>query len=263
MPPFLKKLIVKIRSQVTKLRFLFKKEIVFQGSPKSGINKETILKKVAQISYWWHSIELGYGIITPGHHGGIHHPSGDKALLLNMRLPDDLKGKSVLDIGAWDGFYSFEAEKRGAARVVAIDNFYRDELAWTGNQGFEVAKEVLASNVEFRKASVYDLSPETFGMFDVVFCLGVLYHLKYPFWGLEKIFSVTKDTLILESHYDPYHGSKKLPLARFYGTTDLDSTSWWGFNEACLLAILRSVGFKKPETIHRYADRIIIKAYKQ
>lgn len=258
----LRKLIVKLKSQLTKLRFLFKKEIVFQGPPKSGLPKEIVLKKMNQISYWWHSIELGYGIITPGHHGGVHHPSGDQALLEKMRLgTDDLKGKSVLDIGAWDGFYSFEAEKMGAAKVVAIDNFYRDELTWTGNQGFEVAKEVLASNVEFKKASVYDLSPETFGLFDVVFCLGVLYHLKYPFWGLEKIFSVTKNMLILESHYDPYH-SGKVPLARFYGTTNLDSTSWWGFNEACLLAVLRSVGFKKMETLYRYADRIIIKAYK-
>lgn len=258
----MRKWIIKLKSQITKFRFLFKKENAFQGPPKSGLSRETVLKKMALIPYWWHSIELGYGLVTPGHHGGIHHPSGDKALLENMRLaPDDLKGKTVLDIGAWDGFYSFEAEKRGATKIVAIDNFYRDELAWTGNQGFEVAKDILASNVEFRKASVYDLSPETFGMFDIVFCLGVLYHLKYPFWGLEKIFSVTKEMLILESHYDPYRAGK-VPLARFYGTTDLDSTSWWGFNEACLLAVLRSVGFKKPETIHRYADRIIIKAYK-
>lgn len=261
--PLLRKWIIKLKSQLTKLRFLFKKENVFQGPPKSQMPKETILKKMAQIPYWWHSIELGYGIITPGHHGGIHHPSGDKALLEKMWLgPDDLKGKRVLDIGAWDGFYSFEAEKRGAASVLAIDNFYRDELTWTGSQGFEVAKEVLASNVEFRKASVYELCPETFGLFDIVFCLGVLYHLKYPFWGLEKIFSVTKDTLILESHYDPYDGDKKTPLAKFYGTKDLDSTSWWGFNEVCLLAVLRSVGFKKTEILYRYADRIIIKAYK-
>ena len=251
-----------MKSQAAKFRFLFKKEDYSQDPPKSGMDKETVLKKMAQISYWWHSLELGYGIVTPGHHGGIHHPSGDRALLEKMRLPEDLRGKSVLDIGAWDGFYSFAAEKRGATKVVAIDNFYRDELAWTGNQGFEVAKEILASNVEFRKASVYDLRPEEFGPFDIVFCLGVLYHLKYPFWGLEKIFSVTKDTLILESHYDPYDGGKRTPLARFYGAKDLDSTSWWGFNEACLHAVLCSVGFKKTETLYRYGDRIIIKAYK-
>lgn len=258
---FLRKLIVKFESQLTKLRYRFKKEIVFQGVPKSGLSKEAVMKKLEKISFWWHSIELGYGIITPGKHGGIHHPSGDKALLENMKLPQDLKGKSVLDIGAWDGFYSFEAEKRGASRVVAIDNFYRDELTWTGSQGFEVAKEILASNVDFRKSSVYDLDPEKFGVFDIVFCLGVLYHLKYPYYGLEKIFSVTKDTLILESHYNPYHAGS-MPLARFYGTVNLDTTSWWGFNESCLHACLRSVGFKESKTIHRYADRIIIKARK-
>lgn len=258
---FLRKFIVKFESQIAKIIYRFKKENALQGPPKSGLSKEEILKKIAPISFWWHSIELGYGIVAPGKHGGIHHPSGDKALLDNMRLPADLTGKSVLDIGAWDGFYSFEAEKRGASKVVAIDNFYRDDLEYTGSQGFEVAKEILKSNVDFRKASVYDLNPETFGTFDIVLCLGVLYHLKYPLYGLEKIYSVTKDLLILESHYDPYRGGKT-PLARYYGTTNLDSTSWWGFNEACHLAVLRSVGFKNPKVIHRYADRIIIKARK-
>lgn len=258
---FWRRLIVKIESQIAKLLFRFKKEDVFQGSPKSRMSKEEVLQKISKISYWWHSLELGYGIITPGHHGGIRHPSGDKALLAKMQLPADLKGKSVLDIGAWDGFYSFEAEKREASRVVAIDNFYRDDLEWTGKQGFEVAKEILDSKVEFKKASVYDLDSKEFGTFDIVFFFGVLYHLKYPFLALEKIYDVTKDVLILETHYDPYH-AVNTPLATFYGAKDLDTTSWWGFNEACLLATLRAVGFKGMEVLYRYADRIMLKAYK-
>ncbi|MBI4101551.1 MAG: DUF1698 domain-containing protein [Candidatus Nealsonbacteria bacterium] len=258
---FLRRLIVKFTSQIAKLRFRFKKDNALQGPPKSGMDKETVLKRMAKISYWWHSLELGYGIVTPGHHGGIHHPSGDKALLEKMKLPSDLTGKSVLDIGAWDGFYSFEAEKRGANKVVAIDNFYRDDLEWTGNQGFEVAKEILASRVDFKKASVYDLNPQEFGTFDIVFFFGVLYHLKYPFLALEKIYDVTRDMLVLETHYDPYH-SGNTPLATYYGAKDLDTTSWWGFNEACLLATLRTVGFKRMEILYRYADRIMLKAYK-
>jgi len=255
---------IKIERQITKLRLAFRKENVpFDPSP-SGMDKETVLKKVNAVPVWWHSIDLGYGIVTPGREGGITHPTGTKNLLKNIQLPDDLKGKSVLDIGAWDGFFSFEAEKRGASKILAIDNFYRNTLDYTGTQGFEVAKEILKSNVEFRKADVYDLSPEKFGTFDVVLFLGVFYHLRHPLLGLEKVFSVTKDMLIMETHYDPYEGDDKTPLARFYENNEInnDPTTWWGFNKACLLASLRSVGFINPKVIFRYADRIILKAYR-
>jgi tRNA (mo5U34)-methyltransferase len=262
---FLKKLIVKIESQIEKIRVYlkFRRIPVSQDPPPSGMDKETILKKIAEVPFWWHYIELGYGIVTPGHQNPPTHPSGPKNYLSHLQLPEDLSGKSVLDIGAWDGFFSFEAEKRGASRVLAIDNFYRDKLEWTGSQGFEVAKEILKSNVEFKKASVYDLSPEKFGMFDIILFLGVFYHLRHPILALERIFSVTKEMLIMETHYDPYHEGKT-PLAVFYENAEIDNdpTTFWGFNKAGLLAVLRSVGFKNPEVIYRYADRIILKAYK-
>jgi tRNA (mo5U34)-methyltransferase len=264
MLPTIKKFIVEIKIQIVKILLSFRKEIVSLEPPPSGMDKETVLKKVAEVPFWWHSIDLGYGIVTSGHQGGIKHPTGTKNLLGNLKLPDDLRGKSVLDIGAWDGFFSFETEKRGASRVLAIDNFYRDKLEHTGSQGFEVAKEILKSNVEFKKASVYDLSPEKFGMFDVVLFLGVFYHLRHPLLALERIFSVTKEMLIMETHYDPYQGNKNTPLATFYENAEInnDPTTFWGLNKACLLAVLRSVGFKNPEIVHRYADRIILKAYK-
>jgi tRNA (mo5U34)-methyltransferase len=171
---FFKKLIIKIKSQIEKIRVYlkFRRISVSQDPPPSGMDKETVFKKIAEVPFWWHYIEVGYGIVTPGHQNPPDHPSGPKNYLYHLQLPEDLSGKSVLDIGAWDGFFSFEVEKRGAARVLAIDNFYRDKLEHTGSQGFEVAKEILKSNVEFRKASVYDLSPEKFGMFDIVLFLG-------------------------------------------------------------------------------------------
>lgn len=259
------KLFVKFRSQITKLRLRFRKTAVSQDPPPSGMDRETILQKIAQVPYWWHSIELGRGIITPGDQGGLKYPTGAKNLLANLKLPGDLSGKSVLDIGAWDGFFSFALEKRGASRVLAIDNFYRDQLEHIGNQGFQVAKEILKSNVEFRKASLYDLSPEEFGMFDVVLCLGVFYHLKYPLLALEKIYSVTGEMLVLETHYDPYDLRSAPPRARFCGRGEIndDPTSWWEFNESGLIALLSSVGFKNPEVVYRYADRIGIKTYRQ
>jgi hypothetical protein len=73
---------------------------------------------VAEVPFWWHSIDLGDGVITPGH----KDPSFIRRELASMRIPP-LAGKSVLDIGAWDGFFSFEAERQGARRVVALDHF--------------------------------------------------------------------------------------------------------------------------------------------
>jgi tRNA (mo5U34)-methyltransferase len=263
MTTFIRKIIVKIKSSIIKFQLNSVQEKINQDPPTSRLDRETVLKKISAVPFWWHRIEVGYGLVTPGHHGDLHHPTGDKNVLKNMELPQDLSGKSVLDIGAWDGFYSFEAEKRGANKVLAIDNFYRDKLEKTGSQGFEVAKEILASRVEFQKASVYDLSPEKFGTFDIVLFPGVFYHLKDPFLALEKIYSVTKEMLIMETHYNPYD-TKRTPSVRFYenGEINNDPTTWWGFNESGLLAILRSAGFKNPQTLHRYSDRIIIRAYK-
>jgi len=260
-----KKFIVKIKSQIEKIRLRFKKEdVVFSGAPPSGMDKKTVLKKISLVSYWSHNIEVGYGIVTHGHLRGGKHPSSQKNYLRHFQLPNNLSGKSVLDIGAWDGFFSFAAERKGASSVLAIDNFYRDKLEDTGSQGFEIAKEILKSKVDFRKASVYDLSPKVFRMFDIVLFLGVFYHLKYPLLALERIFSVTKEMLIMETHYDPYHGNKNTPLASFYENdeTHKDPNTLWVFNEACLLAALRSSGFKNPKVIYRYGDRIILKAYK-
>ena len=260
---FLRKIIVKIKSQIVKFQLRTAKEDILQGSPRSGLSKEIVLQKIKEVPFWWHRIEVGYGLVTPGHHGDIHHPTGDKNLLENMQLPADISGKSVLDIGAWDGFYSFEAEKRGADRILAIDNFYRDRLEHTGSQGFEVAKEILNSKVEFKKASVYDLNPQDFGLFDIVFFFGVFYHLKHPLLALEKVYSVCQDLLVLETHYEPYWDGKT-PLGVFYekGEINNDPTTFWGFNETALLSMLRFVGFKKVGVVYRYADRIIIKAYK-
>ena len=76
-------------------------------------------KDIAAIK-WWHKIDLGNGMITPG-----IDESAERLRI--MRMPDDLSGMTVLDIGAWDGFFSFEAERRGARRVLATASF-----AWTG-----------------------------------------------------------------------------------------------------------------------------------
>ena len=63
-------------------------------------------------TFWWHSIDLGGGVVTPGAKSPAHLAAEWEAL----RLPE-LGGKSVLDVGTWDGYFAFEAERSGAASV--------------------------------------------------------------------------------------------------------------------------------------------------
>ena len=91
---------------------------------------ETLKREVAAIE-WWHTIDLGHGVVTPG-----VDPSA--ARLPQIRFPIDLTNKTVLDIGAWDGFFSFEAERRGASRVLATDHFCWSCEGWGTKAGFDL-----------------------------------------------------------------------------------------------------------------------------
>lgn len=133
---------------------------------------------------WYHTINLPGGVVTPG-------VNNSPLALARLDLPGSLAGKSVLDVGAWDGFYSFEAAKRGAARVLATDSF-----VWQGRwkqTGFLLAREALGLErvVEDKFIDVMDLSPEALGeTFDVVLFLGLLYHLRDPVTALQRVSSV-------------------------------------------------------------------------
>jgi tRNA (mo5U34)-methyltransferase len=185
---------------------------------------------------WFHSIDLGHGIVTPG-----LDRSADK--LARIELPATLEGRTVLDIGAWDGFFSFEAERRGASRVLAVDSYCWSGAGWGTQEGFNFARRVLGSRVEDCELDVGDLSPERVGTFDVVLFLGVLYHLKHPYAALERVASVARDLLILETHVDLLH--VRHPAVAFYPWTDLDddTTNWCGPNPPALEWMLRDVGF--------------------
>ena len=149
------------------------------------------LRSQADALRWYHTIDLGQGVVTKG--------VDDTALrLARIDLPVSLGGQTVLDIGAWDGFFSFEAERRGAARVVASDYFSWHGAGWGSKAGFELARETFGSKVEDLDIDVMDLSPERVGQFDVVFFLGVFYHLRHPLLALERIASVTRQLLIVE-----------------------------------------------------------------
>ena len=156
-------------------------------------------------------------------------------------------GKSVLDIGAWDGYFSFEAERRGARRVLATDHFCWSGPGWGTKAGFDYAHKKLGSKVESLGIDVPQISPQSVGSFDVVLFLGVLYHVKDPFASLEQVASVTGEMMVVEteSAFDPF----PWPLMRFYEGAELnnDPTNFWAPNKACLEAMFRELGFKRTE----------------
>jgi tRNA (mo5U34)-methyltransferase len=191
---------------------------------------------------WYHTIDLGGGLVTRGTDDSPYR-------LAQVDLPQSLAGKSVLDIGAWDGFFSFEAERRGAARVVAADYYSWHGTGWGTKEGFRIARQALNSRVEDVDIDVMDLSPERVGTFDVVLFLGVLYHLKHPLLALARVASVCRDLLILETVVD-LEGIDRAAIA-FYPERELnnDPTNWCGPNHAAVHAMLRTVGFSRSTAI--------------
>lgn len=203
-----------------------------------------LAERVEEIG-WYHQIDLPGGVVTPG-------VNRSALALSRLDLPASLAGKSVLDVGAWDGFYSFEAAKRGAARVLATDSF-----VWRGRwkqDGFLLAREALGLEdvVEDRFIDVMDLSPEALGeTFDVVLFLGVLYHLKDPLGALQRVSSVCKGLLVLET--ETALNLLPFPAARLWPGRELrdDDTNWWSINQSALVALLKTFDFREVRVVYR------------
>ena len=189
---------------------------------------------------WYHSFELPDGRCFDGHESLAKL----RTRIAQMPIPGDLTGKRVLDIGAWDGWFSFEMERRGA-EVVAVDCV---EVA-----NFLFIHRELGSHVEYRVMDLYDLSPEKVGYFDIVLFLGVLYHLKHPLLALEKVCALTRDIAIVSSFITdaPPRPAEELmneiPRMEFYETDEMarQVDNWLGPNLACVLGLCRTAGFAR------------------
>lgn len=156
-------------------------------------------------------------------------------------------GRSVLDVGAWDGFFSFEAERRGASSVLATDHFCWSGPGWGSKAGFDFAHSRFDSKVASKDIDVLDLSPETVGRFDVVMFLGVIYHLKDPLRGIEAVASVASDMVVVET--ETVFDELDEPVMRYYLGTEMagDPTNYWAPNKLCLERMFREFGFTRFE----------------
>jgi tRNA (mo5U34)-methyltransferase len=213
------------------------------GSPTVAHSDEDLRRRAAEIA-WFHTMDLGTGLRT----SGIYDPS---RTLRRLGLPEQLAGQSVLDVGAWDGYYSFEMERRGA-EVLATDDYSWGGGGWGTKAGFDLAREVLGSSVRSLQIDPLDLSPEALGgRFDIVLMLGVLYHLRDPLLVLERVASVTGGLLVLETEVGML--LTRRPAAEFFPGTELneDPTNWWAPNVAAMTGMLRAVGFRSIEVAWR------------
>ena len=190
---------------------------------------------------WWHSFELPEG----GTITGVCSLESLKNRIAQFPIAQQLTGKRVLDIGTWDGWFAFEMERRGAD-VVAID-------CWD-NPRFREVHSLLHSHVDYRQMDVYELTPESIGRFDIVLFMGVLYHLKHPLLGLERVCALCTDfaavdSFVIQEKHLPGAGVATRAVMEFYETDEFggDFTNWSGLSLPCLMAFCRTAGFARVE----------------
>jgi tRNA (mo5U34)-methyltransferase len=212
-----------------------------------------VRKKWTRIPYWYHKIDLGDGIITPGENYGD--------IWDNIRKTRDLinyKDKNVLDIASYDGMWAFEAEKLGATTVIATDIYYN------ALKKFLLCREILKSNViPFYNISPYNLyerlevflKEDLFGedplknKIDIIQHFGVLYHLRDPLYSLSQARSIISDDgyLIIETaailnEDRPFMAYNCFDLGK--GKVYDDFTTWWAPTIPCLKEMLRTSLFE-------------------
>ena len=206
---------------------------------------------------WYHTLELAPGLVTRGWF--------DLRPVVN-RLPwPEVRGKRCLEVGPWDGFFSFELERRGAAAVVAVDIGDHQDWDWAPrvrelgvaamagmagpkiDAGFKLAREILGSKVERRVINVYDLSPQSVGTFDVVVCGSLLLHLRDPVRALEAIRSVCHgrflSTETIKLRLSTRH--PRYPVAHFGSG---ENGQWWIPNVAGYRRMVHAAGFTVERT---------------
>ncbi|MEZ5802599.1 MAG: DUF4214 domain-containing protein [Rhizobiaceae bacterium] len=194
--------------------------------------------------HWFHSMEFPDGRRVNG-----IKPLDTLKSEADAIFRGGVAGKSVLDIGAWDGFFSFEAERRGAGRVLSTDWFCWGGPGWGTKAGYDYAHAEFASKCDSHEVDLFDLDPAKLGTFDVVLFLGVLYHLKDPLGGLEKAAAMSRERIVVETATSLNNLRK--PAMRFLPLKSLnaDPTNFFAPNVACIVAMLQGMGFQRFATM--------------
>jgi tRNA (mo5U34)-methyltransferase len=220
-----------------------------------AIEVDSVLARaiVETVPFWFHTFALNRaeGVYTPG-------AARDHRYRVSV-LPEDFAGMRVLDVGCFDGFYAFLAERRGAARVVAVDNEqYRLWVAsrWgvelEGGEGFRAVHRLLGSAVEYRRMDAFALD----GLeerFDLVYCFGILHRVENPL-GLLRVLrgrTVNGGTVLLET-YGVGPEDRNGPAIRVSEPGEVyahDDFIYWGFTNGGLERLARIAGFSRAESL--------------
>lgn len=188
--------------------------------------------------YWHHSIKLFPDLVTKGGKSSELLERERAAILDTIALD----GRSVLDIGSWNGYFAFEAKRAGAARVIASDSLCWQMPLFRGRETFDLARECLGLDIE---AEVIDPTalPGHLEPVDVVLLLGVFYHMQDPIAVLKNAASLARDAIVIETHQDLLTLDR--PGMAFYprNTLDGDHSNWWGPNPECVFELLESIEF--------------------
>ena len=224
--------------------------------------------------YWYHTVDLGNGLITPGTYDY-------REVLDEFQFPKDMKGMSVLDVGSATGFFAFEFERRGAEvtslelpsiadldrfpgatfeqTAQNLDNILKGLETYTADQltrlksktetecyellmdgPFRFCHQTLNSTVKRHYSRLYDLTPDI-GTFDLVFMGDVLCHTINPLLALSKVAPLCRDTLIIAQDTGPYQDT---PVFHYVGGDHaVDTVAWWVPNNPALEQILKKMGF--------------------
>ena len=239
------------------------------------MTRDEIRARVGRLGPWFHCIDLGGGLLTKTESAigePVEHPrpTWEK---VRACLPEEMAGRSVLDVGCNAGFYTVELKRRGAGRVLGVDsqrNLVRQAV---------FVRDVLGLDIDYRRMSVYDLDPRELGQFDVTLALGLVYHCKHLVLALEKLFAVTRELLVLETAiYPPEHspgsfryevgGLRPLlhPLAYVENPGEAKEAiyNWFLPGVDALGALLRNVGFDEVEVFPAtQSDRTVLACRKR
>lgn len=223
--------------------------------PVTTPEQRSLVQQVQAVK-WYHTIDVGHGVRTPGEFD--HGPA-----LRHIPLPDNLAGKRCLDVATFDGYWAFEMERRGAAEVVALDieswealdlpryavaGFDRGAFDRQTGAAFRVAAQLRGSRVQRRTCNIYDLSPQQFGEFDVVYCGDILVHLTNPLHALQNVCSVTRgDAYFVEPYAQFLDQLNAGAIAQLVGF--LPEVRWWHLSRAYLEKAVQLAGFDTVEDL--------------
>ncbi|OQW60734.1 MAG: hypothetical protein A4S14_02905 [Proteobacteria bacterium SG_bin9] len=175
---------------------------------------DDIQKRIDEVT-WYHEFDFPGGYKARANTPDVadHHAIW-KHIQKNLDQID-FTGKTVLDIGCWDGYWSFYSERRGAKHVLATDDASQN---WAGSKGLMLARELLKSKVETNLAvSIYELE-KLQTRFDIILCMGVYYHLVDPYYAFAQVRHLCHENTIVVFEGDTTDGLR--PNSSYMDFTD-------------------------------------------